>query len=226
MMAGIGVALGRDSRTFTGGLLVNAIAGVACQPIPGRDPQSRPLDIPGALLSTSALILAIIEGPNWGSPRLLAVVLGLGFVIRERHAPYPLLDFALFRLPRFSTGAATISLAFFSGFIFGFTQYLQFVQGYRLAAGIRFLPIAAGFMFGAKAMKQLRHHQSCGLLTIMTGMPLVLLWETDTSYLVVGPIVAVFALGVGFGAAKAGVGSAMNDVTQMLASALRPWSDQ
>ena len=28
-------------------------------------------------------------------------------------------------------------------------------------------------------------------------MPLILLWETNTSYLVVGPIVAVFALGVG-----------------------------
>ena len=64
-------------------------------------------------------------------------------------------------------------------------------------------------------------------------MPLVLLWETDTSYLVVGLIVAVIALGIGLvfapaaeavmgavGTAKAGVGSAMNDVTQMLAGAL------
>ncbi len=265
MMAGIGVALGPVlggtllTYFYWGSVfLVNVpIAGVAIAAslflVPdSRDPQSRPLDIPGALLSMgaiSALILAIIEGPNWGitSPRLLAtattaVVLGLGFVIRERHAPYPLLDFALFRLPRFSTGAAAISLAFFSitGFIFGFTQYLQFVQGYSpLAAGIRFLPIAAGFMFGAKASEELVRRfgttrVAAAGLTIMTGiMPLVLLWETDTSYLVVGPIVAVFALGVGLvfapsaeavmgavGAAKAGVGSAMNDVTQMLASAL------
>jgi hypothetical protein len=64
-------------------------------------------------------------------------------------------------------------------------------------------------------------------------MPLVLLWEVNTSYLVVGPIVAVIALGVGLvfapaaeavmgavEAAKAGVGSAMNDVTQMLAGAV------
>ena len=63
-------------------------------------------------------------------------------------------------------------------------------------------------------------------------MPLVLLWEVNTSYLVIGPIVAMFALGVGLvvapaaeavmGAvevAKAGVGSAMNDMTQMLAGA-------
>ena len=64
-------------------------------------------------------------------------------------------------------------------------------------------------------------------------MPLVLLWEVNTSYLVIGPIVAMFSLGIGLvfapaaeavmGAvetAKAGVGSAMNDVTQILAGAL------
>ena len=63
-------------------------------------------------------------------------------------------------------------------------------------------------------------------------MPLVLLWEMNTSYLVVGPVVTVMALGIGLvfapaaeavmgavDAAKAGVGSAMNDVTQMLAGA-------
>jgi len=71
-------------------------------------------------------------------------------------------------------------------------------------------------------------------LAIMTAtMPLVLLWEVNTSYMVMGPIVAMIALGVGLvfapaaeavmgavEAAKAGVGSAMNDVTQMLAGAL------
>ena len=64
------------------------------------------------------------------------------------------------------------------------------------------------------------------------AMPLVLLWEVNTSYMVIGPIVAMIALGVGLvfapaaeavmgavEAAKAGVGSAMNDMTQMLAGA-------
>ena len=195
MMAGIGVALG----PILGGALLKyfywgsvflvsvPIAGIAIAAslflVPNsRDPESKPLDIPGALLSmgaVSALILAVIEGPEWGaaSPRLAitvgtAVILGLGFVLRERQAAYPLLDFALFRLPRFSTGAAAVSLAFFLmvGFIFGFTQYLQFVQGYSpLAAGIRFVPIAAGFMLGAIAsealVRPLRHHQSRGSWT-------------------------------------------------------------
>ena len=73
---------------------------------------------------------------------------------------------------------------------------------------------------------------AAGLVIMTATMPLVLLWEVNTSYLVVGPIVAIFALGVGLvfapaaealmgavEAAKAGVGSAMNDVTQMLAGA-------
>ena len=265
MMAGLGVALG----PILGGVLLNyfywgsvfvvnvpiaviaIIASLFLVP-DSRDPNSRPLDIPGALLSMgaiSALMLAIIEGPGWGiaSPQLAitvatAVVLGWGFVLRERQAEYPLLDFALFRLPRFSIGAAAVSLAFFSmvGFIFGFTQYLQFVQGYTpLGAGIRFLPLAAAFMLGAIASEELVRRfgttkvVAAGLAIMTAAMPLVLLWEMDTSYLVVGSIVAMISLGIGLvfapaaeavmGAvdvAKAGVGSAMNDVTQMLAGAL------
>ena len=265
MMAGIGVALGPILggallKYFYWGsvFLVNVpIAGAAIVAslflVPdSRDPESRPIDIPGALLSmgaVSALILAIIEGPEWGatSPQLAitagtAVILGLGFVLRERQATYPLLDFALFRLPRFSTGAAAVSLAFFSmvGFIFGFTQYLQFVQGHTpLAAGIRFLPAAAGVMLGAIASEELVRRfgttrvVAAGLVIMTATMPLVLLWEVNTSYLVIGPVVALLALGVGLvfapaaeavmgavEAAKAGVGSAMNDMTQMLAGAL------
>ncbi len=265
MMAGIGVALGPILggallQYFYWGsvFLVNVpIAGIAIAAslflVPdSRDPESRPLDIPGALLSmgaVSALIVAIIEGPEWGaaSPRLAitvatAVIFGFGFVLRERQAAYPLLDFALFRLPRFSTGAAAVSLAFFSivGFMFGFTQYLQFVQGHTpLAAGIRSLPIAGGFMFGAIASEELVRRfgttrvVAAGLVIMTAAMPLVLLWEVNSSYMVIGPIVAVIALGVGLvfapaaeavmgavEAAKAGVGSAMNDVAQMLAGAL------
>ena len=165
----------------------------------------------------------------------------MGFVLRERQAEYPLLNFALFRLPRFSTGAAAVSVAFFSmvGLIFGFTQYLQFVQGHTpLAAGIRFLPAAGGFMLGAIASEELVRRfgtkivVAAGLVIMTATMWLVLLWEVNTSYLVIGPVVAMLALGVGLvfapaaeavmGAvekAKAGVGSAMNDMTQMLAGA-------
>ena len=65
--------------------------------------------------AVSAVIFAIIEGPNWGagSPQLAitvaaAIVLSVGFVLRERQAKYPLLDFALFRRPQFTTGVTTL----------------------------------------------------------------------------------------------------------------------
>jgi len=265
MMAGVGVALG---PVLGGALLQNfywgsvslinvPIAAIAIAAslflVPdSRDPESRPLDIPGALLSMgaiSALIFAVIEGPGRGltSPEIpiaiaASLILGVGFVVRERRAEYPLLDFALFRLPRFSMGAAAISVAFFAmvGFIFGLTQYFQFVQGHTpLEAGVRFLPVALGFMAGAIGSEKLALRFGTtrvvvsGLLIVTAALPLVLLWEVNTSYLMIGPIVAAIALGVGLvvapaaeavmGAvelAKAGVGSAMNDVTQMLASAL------
>ena len=265
IMAGVGVALG----PIVGGALLKyfywgavflvavpiaviaIIASLYLVP-DSRDPETRPLDIPGALLSmgaVSALVLAIIEGPGWGlvsielSITLAAtVVLCSAFVWRERRAAYPLVDFALFRIPRFSTGAAAISLAFFSmvGFIFGFTQYLQFVQGHSpLAAGIRFLPVAGGFMLGAVASERLvlrigsAKVIAMGLVLMSSTLPIVSFWEVDTSYIVIGPMLAIIALGIGLvvapaseavmGAvevAKAGVGSAMNDMTQMLASAI------
>ena len=94
-------------------------------------------------------------------------------------------------------------------------------------------------MLGAMASEELVRRfgttrvVAAGLVIMTAAMPLVLLWDMNTSYLVVGPIVAMIALGIGLvfapaaeavmgavEAAKAGVGSAMNDVTQMLAGAL------
>ena len=112
-MAGAGIALG----PILGGVLLQnfywgsvflvnvpiAVAAIAASLflVPeSRDPDSRPLDVPGALLSmgaVSALILAVIEGPQWGatSSQLLVtvavtLVLGISFVIRERTTEYPL----------------------------------------------------------------------------------------------------------------------------------------
>ena len=57
----------------------------------------------------------------------------------------PLLDVRVFPIPRFTGGALSISVAFFSlfGFIFLITQYFQFVKGYStLSAGVHTLPFA------------------------------------------------------------------------------------
>lgn len=264
-LAGIGLFLG----PVLGGLLLQnfywgsvflvnvPIAGLALVAtmflVPdSRDPEARPLDIPGAVLSAgaiAALIYAVIEGPGKGWTSLeisasvvAAVVLGIGFAIRETRTRYPLLDFAFFRRARFSTGAAAISLAFFAmaGLLFGTTQYLQFVQGYTpLEAGIRFLPAALGLMVGAIGSETLARRYgttkvvSGGMVLLAATLPVVLLWEVDTPYWAVGAAIAV----IGFAAAnifapateavmgavpeeKAGVGSAINDLTRLMATAL------
>jgi EmrB/QacA subfamily drug resistance transporter len=196
----------------------------------------------------SALVYAIIEAPaaGWGAPETLigfavAVVLGITFALWERHADHPMLDLSFFRNRRFSIGASAIALTFFAlfGSIFSLTQYLQFVRDYSpLEAGVRLTPIALGIMIGAGRS----HHlvERLGTTRVVTGamvgIALVLgslsLWTSETPYWIVGTTMFLLALSMGnvmapttdavMGAIpeeKAGVGSAMNDVTRQVAGA-------
>ncbi len=112
-------------------------------------------DIRGVLISTvgiTMLVLAIIEGPQWGwasvgtlSCFAAAAVLLTVFALLELRTEGPLLDVRVFKIPRFTGGALSISVAFFClfGFIFLITQYFQFVKGYStLSAGVHTLPFA------------------------------------------------------------------------------------
>jgi EmrB/QacA subfamily drug resistance transporter len=112
-------------------------------------------DVRGMVLSTAgvtALVLAIIEGPQWGWTATgtlacfaAAAVLLTVFSLVELRTDGPLLDVRVFLIRRFSGGALSISVAFFSlfGFIFLITQYFQFVKGYStLSAGVHTLPFA------------------------------------------------------------------------------------
>ncbi len=124
--------------------------------IPVLKPEARHrFDTRGVLISTvgvSLLVLAIIQGPQWGWASALtlscftaAAVLLAVFAMVELRTDKPLLDVRVFTVPRFSAGAASIAVAFFClfGFIFIVTQYFQFVKGYStLSAGVHTLPFA------------------------------------------------------------------------------------
>jgi EmrB/QacA subfamily drug resistance transporter len=199
--------------------------------------------------AVGALVYGIIEAPadGWTDPLILAcfgaaLVLGLAFAWRETHTHAPMLDLALFRSRRFTAGAGAIALTFFAmfGVIFGLTQYLQFVLGKTaLEAGALMLALAVGMPIGARiSLKAVEHF---GTNKTMAGglvlVALLLLWLTrwtpTTDPLVVSGTLFFFALAManvmapGTGAvmgavpeAKAGVGSAMNDLLRQLGGAM------
>jgi EmrB/QacA subfamily drug resistance transporter len=258
--AGVGVALGPVfggfllDRFWWGSIfIVNvpicalALLGAVKLVPESRDPTARPIDWSGAALSgvgLLALVWAIIEAPakGWTSGPVLAAVALVAFVARGRHSTAPLLDFGLFREPRFSAASGAIMILFFAlfGFLFLATQYLQFVLGYSpLAAGVRFLPYAASMILLALVSAPLatrfgtRRVVMFGMLLFAAGLGVAATVTVDGGY---GPLAAAFVLlGAGMGLAgapatesimrslppdRANLGSAVNDTTRELGGAL------
>ena len=98
----------------------------------------------------SALVLALVEGNawGWGSARILALfavaaICLVGFVVAERRARVPMVDFTFFRSRSFlgaNTVAFIVSFSMLAMFFF-IALYMQNIQGYSpLEAGVRFLP--------------------------------------------------------------------------------------
>jgi EmrB/QacA subfamily drug resistance transporter len=180
-----------------------------------RDPNQVAIDVPGALLSISAvtvLVYGIIDAPRsgWTDPMILggfalAVVLGLAFVWRERRAERPMLDFGLFRNRRMSAGVTAISANFFGLFavIFGLTQFLQFVLGRSpLEAGAVMLPLALGIPIGAGMSVRLvaRLGTARVVAGALVGVAAVVLsvtqWSTTTEDWVVALTLFLAAIGM------------------------------
>jgi hypothetical protein len=164
------------------------------------------------VLSTAgvtALVLAIIEGPQWGWTAMgtlacfaAAAVLLTVFAVLELHTEGPLLDVRVFLIRRFTGGALSISVAFFAlfGFIFLITQYFQFVKGYStLSAGVHTLPFAivAAVFTPIAAVVALRIGSrvvvSVGLLLMGAGLVVSAFnSQSDTAYY--GPIIVSMVL--------------------------------
>ena len=199
--------------------------------------------------AVGALVYGIIEAPatGWTEPVILAsfavaAVLAVLFAWRETHTAHPMLDLALFRDARFTAGAGAIALTFFALFamIFGLTQYLQFVLGKTaLEAGTLMVALAFGIPIGARISLKAVAHAGIGRVIggALVGVTLVLLsitqWSPATDPWLVAGTLFVLALCLAnvmapstaavMGAvpeAKAGVGSAMNDLLRQLGGAL------
>jgi MFS family permease len=168
--------------------------------------------------------------------------LAVGFVIWELTTKHPLVDFRVFKNPRFSGGATGNTLASFGrmGAGFGITQYLQFVQGYSpLQAGVRILPVVLGIAVGSSLSDRLvsrfgsNRVIATGMVVLAGGLAAFVLWQPDTAYWAVAVNMFIMAVAVGnimapstdavMGAvpeAQSGMASAINGVTRMIAGAL------
>ena len=189
------------------------------------------------------LVFTVIEAPGqgWGSLRsvggfTLTAMIGAVFVLIERRREHPMLDVGLFRTPAFSAASGAVTVAFFAlfGFIFLITQYMQFVRGYgTLSTGVRILPVAAsiaiGSVVGARLVGRVgtRAVVVSGLVVFGAAFAWISVSATDESYLQIAAQMVLLGTGLGFTsapatesilsvlpAAKAGVGSAVNDATR------------
>ncbi len=196
-----------------------------------------------------SLVFGIIEGPAWGwaSPGVLsafgiAIVSAIGFIKWETTIEFPTLDPRLFKLPGFGMGSLAVTMSFFCmfGMFFLISQYLQFVKGYTaLETGVRMLPSAATLILIAPRSPLLtsrlgiRKVIRLGFGLIAAGFVGMATLGTASPYW----HVALFLVGLAAGMAlvmppasglivsslpmsKAGVGSAVNDVTREVGGAL------
>jgi EmrB/QacA subfamily drug resistance transporter len=200
---------------------------------PGLGLKENKVDVPGALMLTGGLMVGVyaivgVEREGWGSTQTLALfavalVLLVGFVVRQARIDHPLLPLRIFR-SRNVTGANVVLLGVLSGmfsvFFFG-ARYAGEVLDYSpVQIGLAFLPLTLliGFVstkvaqpvterFGAK------HTLIGGLTSIVAAVLLFTRTPVDGSY-VVDILPSMLLLGLGAGLSFTAImGLAMSSAT-------------
>ena len=187
-----------------------------------RDPSTPPLDVPGLVLSTTALgalVYTIISAPDrgWSSTATLvgfavAAVVLTAFVLQERRVEHPMLDVRLFANLRFTAASGAVTSAFFAlfGFIFLVTQYFQSVRSYgALETGLRMLPVAISLAAFALVGPRLAIAIGSKVVVVLglASLSAAFLWTStvgqDTDYLVIVGQMVLLGGGLGLTSAPA-----------------------
>lgn len=203
-----------------------------------------------AIAGLGSLLFAIIEAPHkgWLSPETIGVGLVAGLILAtfvwwELRSDHPMLDVRLFRNRTFAIGSSTITLQFMAmfGLYFTLAQYLQLSRGYTaLETALIALPVGIFGMIGAPLSARNvarfgpRLVVGSGLIVSGSGLLLLALTASPTAPLPV--LILGFSLvGLGNGQttapsttlimnsvprARAGVGSAVNDLSRELGGAM------
>ena len=198
-----------------------------------RDPNvPRTVDFAGVAAITvgiGALVLALVEGNDWGwgSPRILGLlatsVIGLvSFVLIERRVRFPMVEFSFLRSRAFggTNGIAfVVSFSMLAMFFF-MALYMQNILGYSpLEAGIRFLPSTVVIIVIAPIAGRLTDRIG-PRIPIATGLTLVAIAlyfqsrvTAGTSYSYLLPFFSLMGLGIGLTMSPMST-AAMNAVDQ------------
>ena len=202
-----------------------------------------------SILGLTAIVWGLIEASERGwtdSVVLTSFAVGSAiialFVMWERRSDHPMLDVSVFRNLRFSAASLAVGFVFFAlmGVVYFLTTYLQSVMGYTaLEAGIRMLPVAIG-MVGATRLSVLLAQKAgtkiavaIGMSTVAGALYVISTCGVDTGYGRVALALGMLGTGMSLAMspatesimgslpkAKAGIGSAMNDVVREVGGTL------
>jgi EmrB/QacA subfamily drug resistance transporter len=202
-----------------------------------------------SIAGLSAIVWALIEAPErgWGSPLIVSAfaagaAIVAAFIRWEQQTDHPMLDVRVFRNLRFSAASISITFVFFAlmGVMYFLTTYLQSVLGYSaLEAGMWMLPIAGGMILASKISVALTDRLGTkivvagGLANVAISLAMIARFGIDTGAAQI--VMALGTMGQGIGLAmspatdaimsslpraKAGIGSAMNDVVREVGGTL------
>ena len=196
--------------------LTLALVLMAVPRAPGRGPDARRVDVPGAVMAAlglGAVVFALIEQPRkgWDDPGVLipliagAVVL-VAFLLYESRAKDPMLPLGLFRRRNFAAGNIE-TLAVYGGLallFFFLVLLLQQVEGYSaIESGLALMPITLVIIALSRRAGALagrfgpRVFMGVGPLLCALGLLLLQRVEQPIDYWAqVFPAVIVFALGM------------------------------
>ncbi|WP_433523006.1 MFS transporter [Nocardia pseudovaccinii] len=199
-------------------MVVLGVLAIAVLVPESRNPDQRPMDLPGVALSILGMVGVTYgfirlgdkgwgNGLGWGA--LLGGVAAVAvFIAWQRRASFPLVDLGLFGSPGFRWGAAfTVIITFgLFGLFFTVPQYFQAVLGAdALGSGVRLLPLIGGLLIGSRLGDRLQPKLGpalmvgLGLTVLAVGMGLGGLTEVGTSYWFVAVWVGLTGAGMGLG---------------------------
>ena len=229
-----------------------ALAAAAVLLPESRNPEAPPLDAAGALLAMAAitcLVWGTIDGPErgWTAPATWGMLAASAFLMaafarREQRARHPLVDWALFRDPRFTWGTVAsvdVSVALYA-ILFILPQYLQSALGDGpLTAGLRLLPLMAGLLVsgvGAGPITRAAGRKlvvATGLALLAGGLAVLSQVHLTTGYVVMAAGLALCGFGIGAsmtaamdgvmaaaGGDEAGAGASVNSTLRQIGGAL------